>query len=204
MVPAGTKIHIEVADALERQNRAWGASEATLKNIQRLREGAHAVVTGQQVGLFGGPLLALLKVASVLALAKQVESAGVPCVPVFWMATEDHDLAEVNQTLLLGNDFELAAFSAPAEGIADSPVASVRFAAGTDELVRQAAEMLGDSVVADCLRDLHAGLRSLKFLGSYPVAGPAGAAIREEADQSRRDARAWMEGLRGEITTGGA
>ena len=45
-----------------------------LKNIRRLRDGAHAVVTGQQVGLFGGPLLSLFKVASVLALAKQVES----------------------------------------------------------------------------------------------------------------------------------
>jgi len=63
---------------------------------------------------------------------------------------------------------------------------------------------IGDAVVADCLADLHAELAGVKFLGSYPVAGPAGAAIREEADQSRRDARAWMEGLRGEITTGGA
>ena len=165
VVPAGTKIHVEVADALERQNRAWGASDATLRNIQRLREGAHAVVTGQQVVLFGGPLLALLKVASVLALAKQVESAGVPCVPVFWMATEDHDLAEVNQALLLGNDFRLAAFSAPAEGIADSPVANVRFAAGTDELVQQAAQMLGDSAVAECLRNSYRAGET--FSGAY-------------------------------------
>ena len=94
-----------VADALEKQNRAWGASEATLRNIQRLRNGAFAVVTGQQVGLFGGPLLSLLKAASVLALAKQVEELGVECVPVFWLATEDHDLAEVNQALLLTHDF---------------------------------------------------------------------------------------------------
>ncbi len=60
----------KVADALERQNRAWGASEATLANIERLRKGGFAVVTGQQVGLFGGPLLSMLKAASVLALAK--------------------------------------------------------------------------------------------------------------------------------------
>src|ERR1700686_5427863 len=44
-----------VAAILERQNRAFGAGEKTLANIQRLREGAPAVVTGQQVGLFGGP-----------------------------------------------------------------------------------------------------------------------------------------------------
>jgi bacillithiol synthase len=151
-VPSGTQIHVQVADVLERQNRAWGASEATLKNIQRLREGAHAVVTGQQVGLFGGPLLSLLKAASVLVLAKQVVSAGVPCVPIFWMASEDHDLAEVNQALLLGSDYQLTAFSAPAEGKADSPVASVRFAAGTAELVEKAAQLLGDSEVAGYLR----------------------------------------------------
>ena len=64
---------------------------------------------GSRSGLFGGPLLSLFKVASVLALAKQVEAAGVACVPIFWMATEDHDLAEVNQALLLTNDFQLAA-----------------------------------------------------------------------------------------------
>ena len=101
VVPHGTPLHRQVADALERQNRTWGASEKTLSNIERLHEGAHAVVTGQQVGLFGGPLMSLLKAAAVLSLAKQVEDAGVPCVPVFWMATEDHDLAEVNQALLL-------------------------------------------------------------------------------------------------------
>ena len=152
LVPAGTRIHQQVADELERQNREWGASDATLKNIQRLREGAHAVVTGQQVGLFGGPLLSLFKAASVLALAKQVESAGVPCVPIFWMATEDHDLAEVNQALLLGSDYALNPFVAPSEGKANSPVANVRFAAGMKELVEQAAGLMGESQVADFLR----------------------------------------------------
>ncbi len=75
-VPRDPARQARVADALEKQNRAWGASEATLRNIQRLRDGAFAVVTGQQVGLFGGPLLSLLKAASVLALAKQVEAVG--------------------------------------------------------------------------------------------------------------------------------
>jgi bacillithiol biosynthesis cysteine-adding enzyme BshC len=143
----------KIADALERQNRTWGASEATLRNIQRLREGAFAVVTGQQVGLFGGPLLSLLKAASALALAKQVEALGVPCVPVFWMATEDHDLGEVNQTLLLTHDFEQAPFTAPTRGIAGAPVANIQFAEGSKELVGQAASLLGDSLAADYLRE---------------------------------------------------
>ena len=132
-----------VADALEKQNRAWGASDATLRNIQRLREGAFAVVTGQQVGLFGGPLLSLFKAASVLALAKQVQALGVECVPVFWMASEDHDLAEVNQALLLTHDFQLAPFTATTRGVQGAPVASIRFAEGTNELVAQAARTAG-------------------------------------------------------------
>jgi bacillithiol biosynthesis cysteine-adding enzyme BshC len=153
VVPHGTKIHGQVADVLQKRNRFWGASEKTLENIRRLRDGAHAVVTGQQVGLFGGPVLSLFKAASVLSLAKQVESAGVDCVPVFWLASEDHDLAEVNQSLLLNADFQLAPFSVETEGKADSPVANVRLAAGTDELVAKVAQILGENLAADYLRD---------------------------------------------------
>jgi bacillithiol biosynthesis cysteine-adding enzyme BshC len=69
------------------------------------------------------------------------------------MATEDHDLEEVNQALLLGSEYRLAPFTAAAEGKADSPVASVRFAAGTNELVASAAEVLGESAAAEYLRE---------------------------------------------------
>ena len=143
----------KVADALERQNKAWGASEAALRNIQRLKNGAFAVVTGQQVGLFGGPLLSLMKAASVLALARQVEAQGVECVPVFWMATEDHDLAEVNQALLLTHEFEQVAFTATTDGLTGAPVANIRFGIGTNDIVAQAAALLGDSTAADFLRE---------------------------------------------------
>jgi len=155
-VPRDIARQARVADALEKQNRAWGASDATLRNIQRLREGSFAVVTGQQVGLFGGPLMSLFKGASVLALANQVEGRGVECVPVFWLASEDHDLAEVNQALLLTSDLQLARFSAPTEGIEGAPVATLCFAAGTNSMVAQAAELLGNSLAADYLRESYA------------------------------------------------
>jgi bacillithiol biosynthesis cysteine-adding enzyme BshC len=164
-VPHETEINVRVADVLEKQNRGWGASEKTLNNIRRLREGAFAVVTGQQVGLFGGPLLSLFKAASVLALAKQVESAGVPCVPIFWMATEDHDLAEVNQALLLTNEFQLAPFSVPTDGKADSPVANIRLARGANEKVAEAAELLGESPAADYLCESYC--EGETFSGAY-------------------------------------
>ena len=61
---------------------------------------------------------------------------------------------------------------------------------------------IADAVVGDCLRDLHAELAGVKFLGSYPAAGPAGPAIRREADSSLRQAGQWIDGLRAEINTG--
>src|SRR5882724_2957636 len=58
-----------VATLLERQNTAWGGSLKTQQNIARLRSGASAVVTGQQVGLFGGPLFSIFKALTAVKLA---------------------------------------------------------------------------------------------------------------------------------------
>jgi bacillithiol biosynthesis cysteine-adding enzyme BshC len=91
-----------LADELFRQNRIFGASAETFANIEKLRAGARAVVTGQQVVLFGGPLLTLLKAATAVSRAREATRiTSVEHVPIFWMATEDHDLAEVDQAALL-------------------------------------------------------------------------------------------------------
>ena len=59
-------------------------------------------MTGQQVVLFGGPLLTLLKAATAVARAVEATKAtGVEHVPIFWLATEDHDLEEVDQISFL-------------------------------------------------------------------------------------------------------
>ena len=58
---------------------------------------------------------------------------------------------------------------------------------------------VADEVVADCLRDLHAQLAGVKFLGSYPAAGEHGAAIRRDVEAAWRAADAWIAGLRGQI-----
>ena len=55
-----------------------------------------AVVTGQQVGLFSGPCYTIYKVLHAVKLAAWLSENGMPAVPVFWLATEDHDFAEVN------------------------------------------------------------------------------------------------------------
>jgi bacillithiol biosynthesis cysteine-adding enzyme BshC len=95
-----------VAAILEKQNLAWGAGDATMRNLKRLRAGAPAIVTGQQVGLFGGPLYSVLKALTAIKVAEQHQA-----VPVFWLATEDHDLAEVSFTKVLSPEHELRTLS---------------------------------------------------------------------------------------------
>ncbi|HWX38501.1 MAG TPA: bacillithiol biosynthesis cysteine-adding enzyme BshC [Candidatus Sulfotelmatobacter sp.] len=89
-----------VVDVLASQNRAFGGDDATARNLDRLRDGAVAVVTGQQVGLFGGPAYSVYKALTALHVARELTDRRVNAVPVFWLATEDHDLAEVNHCFL--------------------------------------------------------------------------------------------------------
>ena len=63
-----------------------------------------AVVTGQQVGLFSGPCYTIYKVLHAVKLAAWLSDNGMPAVPVFWLATEDHDFAEVNHAWVFGGD----------------------------------------------------------------------------------------------------
>ena len=68
------------------------------------RPGTVVVVTGQQVGLFGGPLYTVFKALTAVQLARQLTSQGTPAVPVFWVATEDHDFEEIDHTWTVGPD----------------------------------------------------------------------------------------------------
>ncbi len=152
-----------VADILERQNRAFAASPATLDNISRFRKGALAVVTGQQVGLFGGPVFSLYKALSVVKLANEARQLGVDCVPVFWLATEDHDLAEVNQAGFPNSDGGLDRLQSPTSGGKDAPVGSVQFNAAISETVEHAASLIGESEITALLRETY---RSGETFGS--------------------------------------
>jgi bacillithiol biosynthesis cysteine-adding enzyme BshC len=150
----------KVSEILERQNRSWGASPKTLANIERFRRGALAAVTGQQVGLFGGPLFSIFKALTAVKLAEQATATGVDCVPVFWLATEDHDLAEVNHVALLSEHGlpERLAVESPAfdsNAVDDAPVGTVKFGLEIEPVVERAAALLGDSEVATWLREAY-------------------------------------------------
>ncbi len=144
-----------VADILERQNKSWGAGPKVLANIERLRQGALATVTGQQVVLFGGPLFSIFKALTAVKLAEQATAAGVECVPIFWLATEDHDLAEVNHVSLLSEAGVPERLAAESHGVADAPVGTVRFAAEIEAVVERAAWLLGDSEATTWLREAY-------------------------------------------------
>ena len=91
----------ELARALQTANAAYG-HPATERLAAKLADPAtRVVVTGQQPGLYGGPLLALSKMAAAVRFAEAIEAAGEPAVAVFWVATEDHDFAEVAQAAFL-------------------------------------------------------------------------------------------------------
>jgi bacillithiol biosynthesis cysteine-adding enzyme BshC len=79
-----------LVEALREQNGAGPAVETLAQ------PGSVAVVTGQQVGLFGGPCYAIYKALTAVQLARRLSEAGLPTAPIFWLATEDHDFAEVN------------------------------------------------------------------------------------------------------------
>lgn len=144
-----------VGAILQRQNEGWEASAKTIENIGRFRGGASVVVTGQQVGLFGGPMFSLYKALTAVKLADLATQSGVDCVPVFWLATEDHDLAEVDHVAVPAPDGSFHTLTSTTPAQPDAPVGTVIFGAEVEALVSSAAELLGDSEITNTLRQCY-------------------------------------------------
>src|SRR5262245_49997307 len=99
VVPAfpGFNHRPQLCEILQDQNRSLGAGARTVENLERLEESdCLAIVTGQQVGLFTGPAYTIYKALTAVKLAAHYACRGIKTVPIFWMATEDHDIAEVD------------------------------------------------------------------------------------------------------------
>lgn len=95
---------------LKDYNKQFGAGQKTLKSIERFTsKNAVAVVTGQQLTLFGGPLFTIYKILTAIHFARKWEQEyQIPCVPVFWMADEDHDYHEIAGVGFSQNDEHLS------------------------------------------------------------------------------------------------
>ncbi|RSD28118.1 bacillithiol biosynthesis cysteine-adding enzyme BshC [Mesobacillus subterraneus] len=96
----------ELADHIQAFMSRYAKSEKISANIDKLRhENSVAVIGGQQAGILTGPLYTIHKVISIIKLAEQKEAElGVPVVPVFWIAGEDHDYHEVNHVFVMKNN----------------------------------------------------------------------------------------------------
>ena len=101
---AGRRLAPGLQDELRRQSGALPPSPARDRALDALgRDGVAVVVTGQQVGLFLGPLYTLHKAATAVARARWISDVtGNPCVPLFWIQTEDHDWEEIRRAEVLG------------------------------------------------------------------------------------------------------
>ena len=122
--------------------------------IERLRlDETLCVVTGQQPGFLGGPLYVLYKALSAISLARWVEeSCGTPCVPVFWVAGEDHDIDEV-RTARFPIGGEDAAFSLPHE-ISRVPLSKLPIDSQCEKVLTEFIASIGARKHSDAVEEL--------------------------------------------------
>ena len=138
----------EICRVLTEQNPSASAASA----LAALGAGAGTVVTGQQAGLFGGTMLVPLKAATALGHARNASASGKPHVAVFWLASEDHDFAEINHVSLpSGRELEKLEYPLPAEGTPAVPVGRIVLNEQVNGLITKACELLGPSDAAEAL-----------------------------------------------------
>jgi len=177
-----------MAEALRVQN---GDSPSLAKFAE---PGTVAIVTGQQVGLFSGPAYTVYKAITAARIARELSARGTPAVPVFWLATEDHDFAEVNHVWTFGEDHNPLKLEATAREELNGrqrPVGGIALAnPPVDELARSLAAFPHGEEIAAMVREAYppgvtmgAGFRALlkKLLASLDLIylDPLDPAIRE-------------------------
>jgi len=131
----------DLAAALTAQNKSYGCGPQTLGQIEKIvRDEACAVVTGQQVGLFSGPLYTIYKALTAIKLSEHLNRCRLGCfVPIFWLASDDHDLAEIDHIALLDKNNRLE---------------EVRCRMPSCELKIPASNLILPSEIIDCLEQL--------------------------------------------------
>ena len=136
----------ELVHLLAEQNPSPTAEDS----LAALAQGAGAILTGQQVGLFGGPLYSPLKAATAIARARKSTTAGHPHAAIFWLASEDHDFAEVDHvTFPAGRELARLAYEKAPEFA--QPAGRIVFDDSIAPLVERAAELLGPSEATEAL-----------------------------------------------------
>jgi bacillithiol biosynthesis cysteine-adding enzyme BshC len=140
-----------LADALAGQQEQRDAPQAAERARLLGRPDSVAVVTGQQAGLFGGPLFVLHKALATLEVARQLtERRGSPAVAVFWVASEDHDFAEVRTASVLDGSGSIRDFRYSPRV---EPTGQPAFEIELDETIARLVDELGDTLPVSPSRD---------------------------------------------------
>jgi bacillithiol synthase len=142
-----------VLDAAHRQ-RLCSSLAGDSDSINKLAEGAVAIITGQQPGLFTGPTYTILKALTVIKIAKALESMDIRAVPVFWVAAEDHDYLEIETTTALDKDSGLMHLKVDLSNSDASPVGWLTLREDASEAVSRCISGLPDSEFKSEVREL--------------------------------------------------
>lgn len=147
-----------LVEALRRQN----GDSAALARLAK--PGTVAVVTGQQVGLLSGPAYTVFKALTAVKLASELSEQGIPAVPIFWLATEDHDLAEVDHAWVFDQTATPQKISVTNAVTNGGPVGNVEL---SNVPLAELREALGELPFAEpVLQRVEAAYRSGVTLGS--------------------------------------
>ncbi|MDO6810183.1 bacillithiol biosynthesis cysteine-adding enzyme BshC [Zobellia galactanivorans] len=136
-------------EALQKQYKGFEVTDATRTHLKKLKEPiTFTVVTGHQLNLFTGPLYFLYKIVSTINLTKELKTAypKYNFVPVYWMATEDHDFEEINYFNFRGKKLKWNRTASGAVGHLDTK--------GLDEIFEAFSNQIGNSANAKALKEL--------------------------------------------------
>ncbi|HET6451115.1 MAG TPA: bacillithiol biosynthesis cysteine-adding enzyme BshC [Spirochaetia bacterium] len=180
-----------LCSVLAEQNERLGAGPVARRSIERLQDASSLVVVGgQQAGLFGGPLYTVHKALSILETARRAEAElRRPVVPIFWIASEDSDLAEVDHAWITDRDGALELLRMPGTSAAKIPVSRIRLGDEIGPLLDRLAGFLpegGESstVLADVRQAYSAGRTYPQAFGAWMAGlfGPMGLAFVDPSD----------------------
>jgi len=142
-----------LVESLKKQYEGFSVSQATRRNIERL-EGQHAftITTGHQLNLFTGPLYFLYKIVSTINLSRELKKQypEAAFIPVYWMASEDHDFEEINFFNLHGKKFQWN----PPPGDKTGGAVGALPTEGLEDLYNLLGAEIGGSAHARSLREL--------------------------------------------------
>jgi bacillithiol biosynthesis cysteine-adding enzyme BshC len=158
-----------LATALAEQQRRRGSEQAAGAAERLLDPEAVCAVTGQQAVLYGGPLYVLYKALAVLTVAQRLEAErGAPVVPVFWVASEDHDFAEIRTVSLIDESGQIRSLRyAPAREPAGLPAFQIELDTGIERL----SDELQERLPASPHRDAALGLLREAYRPGESVSG---------------------------------